>query len=89
VINAIQSHIGLLLLAVLLTGAPLRAQESLPVLKDGKAPLKYEELWAGYDPCREPLDTEVLKQWEEDGVVLRVIRYWVASGKAPRRSSGI
>jgi hypothetical protein len=49
--------------------------ESLPPLADGRAPRTFEELWAGYDPRSEPLDVEVLKQWEEDGVVLRVLRY--------------
>ena len=51
------------------------ASESLPPLKDGQAPKSFEALWAGYDPAKEPLETEVLKQWEEDGVVLRIVRY--------------
>ena len=50
-------------------------QETLPALKDGVVPKTYEELWAGYDPRKEPLDVEVLKEWEEDGVVLKVLRY--------------
>ena len=50
-------------------------QDSLPPLREGKAPQTFEELWAGYDPRKEPLETEVLKEWEEDGVVLRVLRY--------------
>lgn len=49
--------------------------ESLPPLKDGRAPANLEALWAGYDPRKEPLDTEVLMEWEEDGVILRVVRY--------------
>lgn len=51
------------------------AQETLPPLKEGKAPQTFEELWSGYDPRKEPLETEVLKEWEEDGVVLKVLRY--------------
>jgi len=50
------------------------AQESFAPLRDGKAPQTFEELWAGYDPRKEPLETEVLKEWEEDGVILRVVR---------------
>src|SRR5208282_320291 len=50
-------------------------EDSLPPLKEGKAPGDFEALWAGYDPKKEPLDVEVLKEWEEDGVVLRVLRY--------------
>lgn len=37
VINACQSLIGLLLLTIGLAGTPLRAEDSLPALKDGKA----------------------------------------------------
>jgi cephalosporin-C deacetylase-like acetyl esterase len=50
------------------------AEETLSALKNDKAPQTFEELWAGYDPRKEPLETEVLKEWEEDGVVLRVVR---------------
>ena len=34
-------------------------------------------MWAGFDPRAEPLDIEILKEWEEDGVVLKVLRYRV------------
>ena len=50
-------------------------QETLPPLKDGKVPQNLEQLWAGFDPRAEPLDTEILKEWEEEGVILQVIRY--------------
>lgn len=49
--------------------------ESLAPLEEGKAPQNFEQLWAGYDPSDEPLDIEVLKEWEEDGVVLKILRY--------------
>ena len=61
-----------------------RSQETLLPLKDGKPPQTLEELWAGYDPRKEPLDVEVLKQWEEDGVVLRVLRYRVGIFKGQK-----
>lgn len=35
----------------------------------------FDELWKDYDPRKEPLDIEVLKEWEEEGVVMRVLRY--------------
>ena len=56
-------------------GAAAFAQETLPPLTDGKAPRTHAELWANYDPRAEPLDVEVLKEWQEDGVVLQVLRY--------------
>jgi hypothetical protein len=52
-------------------------QDSLPPLKDGKVPQTLDELWGGYDPTKEPLEVEVLKEWEEDGVTCRLIRYQV------------
>ena len=67
-----------ILLFFLVASNLLRAAgESLPPLIDGKAPQSFEALWAGYDPRKEPLATEVLKEWEEDGVVLRVVRYQI------------
>ena len=59
-------------------------EESLPPLKDGKAPQNYDQMWAGYDPRKEPLDIEILKEWEEDGVVLRVLRYRIGIFKGQK-----
>jgi len=60
------------------------AQESLPALAGGRAPQTFEELWAGYDPRREPVETEVLKEWSEDDVVLRVVRFRVGVFKGQK-----
>ena len=49
--------------------------ETLPPLKDGKVPQNLDELWAGFDPRKEPLEVEVTKEWEVDGIVCRAIRY--------------
>ena len=49
------------------------AADSLPPLK-GKAPQTVAELWAGYDPRKEPLKSEVVREWEEDGNVIRYVR---------------
>jgi hypothetical protein len=50
-------------------------EDTLPVLQGGKAPQNWNEAWRGFDPRKEPLDIEVLKEWEEEEVVLRVLRY--------------
>ncbi|MFN3188974.1 MAG: alpha/beta hydrolase family protein [Aureliella sp.] len=47
--------------------------ETLPVLKAGAR--DFDEMWSGFDPRSEPLETEVLKEWEQDGVLLRVVRF--------------
>ena len=60
------------------------AEETLPALKDGTGPQNFEELWAGFDPQAEPLDVEVLQEWEEDGVLLKVLRYRIGVFKGQR-----
>ncbi len=55
--------------------------ETLPPLEAGKTPQNFDEMWAGFDPRREPLETEVLKEWEQDGVVCRVVRFHVGEFK--------
>ena len=66
-------------LILLATCLAVQAADSLPPLK--KVPQNVAELWAGYDPRKEPLRTEVVREWEEDGVVVRVVRYFVGSFK--------
>ncbi len=44
-------------------------------LKGGAPARNLHELWEGYNPQREPLDVEVTKEWNQDGVVLKVVRY--------------
>jgi dienelactone hydrolase len=54
--------------------APTAAAETLPPLEGGRVPTTLEQLWAGFDPAKEPLETEVLKEWEQDGAVCRIVR---------------
>ena len=51
--------------------------ETLPLLKDGKVPQNLDELWIGFDPRKEPLEVEVTKEWEVDGIACQIIRYRV------------
>ncbi len=46
-------------------------------LAAAEPPQSIKELWADFDPRKEPLETEVLKEWEQDGVNCRIIRYEV------------
>ncbi len=80
-------RITILLLVVFLTGTSIGASqdgETLPALKDGVAPRNINEMWAGFDPREEPLEIEVLKSWEEDGVVLKVLRYRIGVFKGKK-----
>ena len=58
--------------------------ETFPPLEEGRAPQTFEELWKDYDPRKEPLEVEVLKEWEEDEVVMRVLRYRVGIFKGQK-----
>ena len=49
-----------------------------------KAPATVEEAWAGFDPRKEPLEVEVLQEWEEDGAVVKVIRFCVGTFKGKK-----
>ncbi len=41
-------------------------------------------MWAGFNPLAEPLDIEILKEWEEDGIVLKVLRYRIGVFKGKK-----
>ena len=51
------------------------AQDTLPPLKGGVAPKNFAEMWSDFDLRAEPLEIETFKEWEEDGVVLRIVRF--------------
>jgi len=57
------------------------AADSLPPIQDGKVPQNLTELWGAYDPRAEALEAEVTKEWEQDGIVCRVIRYRIGTFK--------
>jgi hypothetical protein len=58
--------------------------ETLPSLKDGNAPQNFAEMWAGFDPRAEPLEVELLKEWEEEDVVLRIVRFRIGVFKGQK-----
>ena len=70
-----------LVIAGLLIGAE---PETLPPLTTGQPPQTWAALWDGFDPRPEPLDLETLKTWEEDDVVLRIVRYRIGIFKGQK-----
>lgn len=58
--------------------------ETFPPLKDRNVPQTIEELWKDYDPRKEPLDTEILKEWMEDNVIMKVVRYRIGIFKGQK-----
>lgn len=65
-----------LLLTLTLLMSLLNAENTFHSLKEGEtAPQNFSELWKDFNPQTEPLDTEILEEWEEDGVIVKVLRY--------------
>lgn len=62
-----------------LIGISPLAAETLAPIEDGRIPQNLDDLWGNFDPRKEPLETEVLKEWEQDGVVARLVRYQVGT----------
>lgn len=66
-----------------------RADESLQPLQDGKPPTNLTELWGDYDPRTEPLDTQVVREWQENDITLRHVVFSIGTFKGkPARLAG-
>ena len=54
------------------------------------SPASVTELWADFDPRKDALETEVIREWKEDGAVFRHVRYFIGSFKGrPARMAAI
>ena len=71
-------------LGLISLSAVSKGGDTVPPIKNGIAPSTVEETWAGFDPRKEPLDVEVLEEWEEDGVIVKVIRFRVGTFKGEK-----
>ena len=67
--------------SLLLALPPIRAAESLPPLVGGKAPTNLTELWGDYDPRKEPLETQVVREWKEDDTTFRYVIFTIGTFK--------
>ena len=46
-----------------------------------KAPATVKELFADFDPRKDPLDTRIVREWEKDGNVFRYVTFHIATFK--------
>ncbi len=59
-------------------------------LQAADSPASVAELWADFDPRKDALETEVIREWKEDGAVFRQVRYFIGSFKGkPARMAAI
>jgi len=48
------------------------------------------DLWADFDPRKDPLEVEVIREWKEDGGVFRHVRYFIGTFKGkPSRMAAV
>ncbi len=53
-------------------------------------PQSVVELWADFDPRKDPLEIEVIREWKEDGGVFRHVRYFIGTFKGkPARMAAV
>lgn len=62
------------ILAALTTGTCLSADQP-------RSPATVTELFADFDPRKEPLDIKVIRQWEQDDIVYRYVTFHIAKFK--------
>jgi dihydroflavonol-4-reductase len=63
--------------------------DTLPPLEEGGVPQNLDELWAGYDPAQEPLEVEVVREWQRGDATVRMLVYTgTETILAPRRHHG-
>lgn len=60
------------------------AADSLPPLVDGKIPTNVDELWGNYDPTKEPLEAEVVREWKEGDITIRHVVFTIGTFKGQK-----
>jgi len=72
----------------LLVGLPLLTSQNAFSLE--AVPQSVAELWADFDPRRDPLAVEVIREWKEGGGIYRHVRYLIGTFKGkPARMAAI
>ena len=66
-------------ISLFLCSLSLLAKDSLMPVADGKIPQDVASLWQGYDPRVEPLEVEVVREWEQAGLTVRYLRYRIGT----------
>jgi len=52
-----------------------------------QVPQTVAELWAAFDATAEPLDVQLVRQWEQGDVVVRYVLYDVGAFRGERRTA--
>lgn len=59
---------------------------SLISITDAQVPKTVEALWSDFDPRKEPLDVQIVREWDEDGIHFRYVTFRIGTlkGKTAR-----
>lgn len=49
-----------------------------------EAPRTVETLWSDFDPRRDPLDSQLVREWDEDGIRFRYVTYHIGTFKGAK-----
>lgn len=70
----------LIFTAFLLTsGKSINFAEDDSLVKFSRSPDTVDQVWNGYDPRQETLDQVTVRQWEEEGLILRYVTYRIGT----------
>ena len=58
--------------------------DSLSPLQEGKIPTTWSELWTGYDPAKDPLDTQIVREWKEGDITFRYVIFTIGTFKGQK-----
>jgi hypothetical protein len=75
-INTSLPIMRILLALLLLLASPLLAAEP-----QVQVPRTVQALWSNFDPRQEPLDAQLVRQWQQDGVTFRYVTFHIATFK--------
>jgi len=74
----------------LLAATPTLWPHDLSAVEESSLPQSVAELWADFDPRRDPLEVEVIREWKEAGGVFRHVRFLIVTFKGqPARMAAI
>ena len=65
-----------------------KSNDSLPAMTAETLPADIPALWASFDPAKDPLDTKVLYEYENEGVTIQLISYSVGIFKGEQVRMG-
>jgi len=71
-------------MSALMSAGPLLAQDTLPPLDGRPAPVNITEMWQGFDPLRDPLDTEIVREWKEGDATYRYVVFTIGTFKGQK-----